>query len=345
MMNIINNKFNTTGFYVATGVGVLVYAGLLIAFAVYNQFFYIDGTWFHGFVANGFSVFSGLILMAILFVFKRFLNGILAYSKANWLINVYIGLLALFVFSMASVLIQSAKVYLSLDGSQSMEMLANFGASSFTNALFMILSSVGIMLCSMLLGNRLRKIGLVNKSYFIALGLSFMAYGLGSLLQLVTIVEGDTLLFVLKSVMMAFMGYILLKTSEMEVAVANLKLEQETNATGSSSREKLAVEISQEIKSKSVDRLPNKGFMVSHKRKSIAELEVVEVPELDLDTLENKDEVLSYFNNLTKEELVRLEFISAKNYKQDLTNEQKSSLVLQHISANKLYDHQRFAPK
>ena len=58
--------------YQITGLIAFIYSVLLIVYAIYNQFFYVDGTWLHGFTANGFAVLSGLIWIGILFVFKRF---------------------------------------------------------------------------------------------------------------------------------------------------------------------------------------------------------------------------------------------------------------------------------
>jgi hypothetical protein len=55
--------------------------------------------------------------------------------------------------------------------------------------------------------------------------------------------------------------------------------------------------------------------------------------------------ILSYFENLPKEEINRLEIIVSKEYSQNLTDDQKRNLIIQYIVKNKLYDHQRFFPK
>jgi hypothetical protein len=70
-----------------------------------------------------------------------------------------------------------------------------------------------------------------------------------------------------------------------------------------------------------------------------------ELPITNLNEFEDKELVLSYYENLPKEELNRLEHIVVKKFNQDLTKEQKTNLVLQHIVENKLYDHQRFLPQ
>ena len=69
------------------------------------------------------------------------------------------------------------------------------------------------------------------------------------------------------------------------------------------------------------------------------------VPYVDINELENKELVLSYFDNLSTDELNRLEVVVAKNYTQNLTDDQKKNLIIQYISERKSYDHNRYAPK
>lgn len=80
-------------------------------------------------------------------------------------------------------------------------------------------------------------------------------------------------------------------------------------------------------------------------RKKEINTEYNEIPKINLNELEDKEMVLSYFENLSQEELNRLELIVSKEYNLNLTDDQKTDLIINHIAKNKLYDHQRFFPK
>lgn len=58
--------------YSITSLAAFIYAAFMIIFLIYKQFFYVDGTWFHGLTVNSLAVLSSVVWLGILIVFKLF---------------------------------------------------------------------------------------------------------------------------------------------------------------------------------------------------------------------------------------------------------------------------------
>src|SRR4051812_25160878 len=121
-MDNLNKQTSLPKMYSIAATMAFIYSCLTIVFLVYKQFFYIDGTWLHGLLANSLATVSILIWTGILFVFKRFLKKVIHYNKADKLINAYLVFLAITIFSVGTVVINAIKLYISL-GSQTFDSL------------------------------------------------------------------------------------------------------------------------------------------------------------------------------------------------------------------------------
>lgn len=301
----------------------------MLIFSVYKDFFYVDQTWLHGLTANGFSVFSNLIWMGLLFVLKVFLNKTLQYKKANALINASLIFLAIGVYSIGVIFFKLLKIYFSSDD---VNALLSFGSSSISSAILLLLSSVVLIVIDIILGNRIRKIDIVLKDYFKILGFSFIVYGTILALQMVKVMNSDIIVFLPKIVLTAVLGYIFKEVSKMNPA--DLPSEPEPKIVANYSPAKTF----SENKAEKVEKIN-----VSSRKKEIAEQEII--PSFDISELENKEIILSYFENLSNDEKNRLGVVVAKKYNQNLTAEQTKNLILHYITEKKLYDHNRFAPQ
>lgn len=336
-MNNPNLPASLPKIYSTTALIAFAYAGLTLVFLVYKQFFYIEGNWLHGFIANSLAVISSLIWAGILFVFKRFLNKEIHYNKADSLINTYLIFMGIIIFSLGTMVVNAIKLYLSL-GSENLDSMMAFASNSFSSAIWFILSNVGILVVSVLLGNRIRQINGVLKDLFTILGFSFVLFGICSALQMIHYIEGEAIPFLLTAFTAAALGYVFEKASKLNYSdlTSSLKLEA---TSWNEPQEKTEVKISSYSESEKT-----KEKSVEVKTKEI-HLEPEAIPNINPDELENKELVLSYFENLPKEEVNRLEIVVSKKYTQQLTEEQKTNLVIHYIAEKKLYDHQRFAPK
>jgi hypothetical protein len=331
--------------YQTVGFLAFFYAGLTSIQAIYDVFFYVDGTWLHGFIANGSAVVSGIFWITILYVFKLFLNNILHYTKSSLLLNAYMIFIALSIFSLAKVLIQSIELYQSLDGSDAFNAMTGFATTSISGALLLLASNFAIILICILLGNRLRTIRIIEPKLFMLLGYTFIIYGVTSLLVTIGTLETDSLQFGLKTVLATLIGLILTKIYATDryilqnildpksvVSLNNLAFSEQTELPYnpvSTTREKINTEPKNPIATKSKENTTNQE----------------QIPFIDLNDFENSQLVLPYYENLAHEERSRLEFVVSKKYHQNLTEEQKKNLVIQYILEHKLYDHQRFLPK
>ncbi|CAC9976810.1 hypothetical protein [Flavobacterium panici] len=320
--------------YNTTALIAYIYAALIIVFAIYKQFFYVDKTWFHGFLANGFAVFSTVIWFGILMVFKLFLNRVLKYGKADSLIIISLVFLAIPIYSLGSVLFSSIPIYFAQE-EQGFNSLASFASTSISSAILLILSNIVMIVVTILLGNRIRKINVILKDLFMVLGFSLIILGVGSALQAVSIIDSDFIVFLPKAIVAAVLGYILKATSQMNYAELSSTLKVEINENVNLTKAK----VSSQKESEKVEKIN-----VSKKKEAITTGPEV-VPYVDINELENKELVLSYFDNLSTDELYRLEVVVAKNYTQNLTDDQKKNLIIQYISERKSYDHNRYAPK
>jgi len=328
-MNSFTSKTSLPKIYNSAAIIAFIYAGLMLIFSVYKDFFYVDQTWLHGLTANGFSVFSNLIWMGLLFVLKVFLNKTLQYKKANALINASLIFLAIGVYSIGVIFFKLLKIYFSSDD---VNALLSFGSSSISSAILLLLSSVVLIVIDIILGNRIRKIDIVLKDYFKILGFSFIVYGTILALQMVKVMNSDIIVFLPKIVLTAVLGYIFKEVSKMNPA--DLPSEPEPKIVANYSPAKTF----SENKAEKVEKIN-----VSSRKKEIAEQEII--PSFDISELENKEIILSYFENLSNDEKNRLGVVVAKKYNQNLTAEQTKNLILHYITEKKLYDHNRFAPQ
>lgn len=344
-MNNLPAKNSISKLYQITALTAFIYSAILIVFSIYKQFFYIDGTWFHGFVSNGFSVLSGLIWIGVLLVFKQFLSKILNYNRTNLLLNVYIIFLAITTLSITSVLIKSIELYQSLNDTESINSLTAFATTSILGAIFVFISAFAIILICILLGNRLRKIDVVERNLFKILGFSFIVYGILSLLSSFYIIGSDIFQTLLKAGISILIGVILKKIYSMESSVLYSltgfekvsKLDQHKPKIQKSTFSKEETKKTEQVYPKINKDVKDSGKLTN--------LEDVELPNINLDEIENKESVISYYENLSKDELNRLESIVQRKYNKNLTNEQKKDLVIHYIAENKLNDYQRFMPK
>lgn len=343
-MNYTDKNGSNLKIYEITGIIALIYSALLIIFSIYKQFFYIDGTWFHGFTSNGFAVLSGVIWIGVLFIFKRFLNQKLNYKKADSLINTYLIFLGITTFALGSVVFKSIKVYTSLENADNATSLFAFASTSILSVILLFISNFAIIIICILLGNRIRKIDLVEDKLFKILGISFIIYGVLSILSTINIIENDMIQFLIKAVLAVLVGLILRKNYN--VTFSNLtssSTEFKTNFNQPKSEP--LNEILTEKPIAIIEKPNTQSEKKSISRKKEINTEYNEIPKINLNELEDKEMVLSYFENLSKEELNRLELIVSKEYNLNLTDDQKTDLIINHIAKNKLYDHQRFFPK
>lgn len=321
--------------YRTTALTAFIYTAFIIVFAIYKQFFYVDGTWFHGFLANGFAILSTVTWFGILLVFKLFLNRILKYSKADSLIIASLVFLAIPIYSLGSVLYSFIQTYLTFGGEDTFDSLSSFASTSISSAILLILSNIGMIVVTVLLGNRIRTIDVIQKKFFTILGFSFIVLGVGSALQAVSVIDSDFIVFLPKAVTAAVLGYILKETSQMNYSELSSTLKPETNEDVNLSK----VKVSSQKESEKSEKIN-----VFKKKEQINPGPEI-IPNIDINELENKEIILSYFDNLSTDELNRLEVVVTKNYTQNLTDDQKKNLVIQHIAEKKLYDHNRYAPK
>jgi hypothetical protein len=320
--------------YQITGLIAFTYSVLLVIYAIYNQFFYVDGTWLHGFTANGFAVLSGLIWIAILFVFKRFLNRVLNYSKSNLLINAYLIFLIISTLSIAIVVYKSVKVYASLEEGDAFNSLTSFATSSISGAIFLFISSFAIILISVPLGNQIRKVDIVQKQLFQILGFTFIGYGVISVLETFGLLGTEVFQFLIKASLSILIGLIIRKVFSMSYSDLNTLTDFENRTKKATLKPKPKPEPRKEHKTPEI-ATTYKNTAVKEKPKETY-LQNEELPKINLEELEDKELILSYFKNLPKEELNRLENIVQNKYNQNLTNEQKQNLVLHYIAEKKL---------
>lgn len=344
----MNNKTNSTGIYRITGLAALIYSGLLLVFSLYNQFFYEDGTWLHGFIANGFAVISGLIWIGILFFFKRFLNNLLHYKKADLVINAYIVFLTLTVLSLGKIVYASMDLYFSIEDPEAVNSLTAFASDSISSAILILVSSLGIMITSIIMGVRILLIHKQVRNDFRILGTTFILYGILNLLQTASIIENDTYPMLSKALITMALGAAILKVLNMDLSVLVPPVEPKTTPKPKPSpkikvttkpKENLKEEKKEE--KKTINKPPKKPKRIIKE----TPFEIVPMPEFDVNQLDDKDLILSYFNHLSQEELSRLDFIITKKYGSELTQEQKNNMIIHHIAEKKIYDHQRYLPR
>lgn len=309
------------------------YSILLIIYSLYQFFFYEDGTWLHGFIANGFAILSGLIWISILLIFKRLLN-IINFNRANKLLNTYVIFLAIVTLSTSTVLYKSIQVYATLGDADSP--LTSFASSSILGGIMLLVSSFAIILICILLGNRIRKVDLIDAKLFKILGFSFMGYAIISLLVSLNFIPYQAIQYLFLATLSALIGMVFKKVYTID------------SATLSSLNEYKKMDISKKLKKDRVNKRTDSLLRTERKKNKVIktiEKEQTELPEVNLDYNPNKELILSYYKDLPQRELSRLENIVRSKYNQNLTNNQVADLIKHYIAENKLYDHSRFLPK
>ena len=344
-MNNFEKKNRLPKIYHITGLIAFIYSALLIVFTIYKEFFYVDGTWLHGFTANGFAILSNLIWIGFVFFFKQFLSKVFNYTKANLLINIYLFLLGISAISIASVLYKSVKVYSSLENADQFNALIAFASTSISGAIFLFLSNfVAIFIC-ILLGNQIRSIVMAESKLFIMLGYSFIAYGILYLLTSITLLDSDIFQLSAKAAVVILTGLIFNKAYSMDYAELSSSQGFDNTKTVKNIKPKTQDNVKRKTKSTTTKPVFNKKNDVYNDKSKKNNFQKEEIPSINLNEIEDKELVLSYYENLPQEELNRLEYIVVKKWNQDLNKEQKTNLVMKYIIENKLYDHQRFLPK
>ena len=337
-----DKKTHILPIYNTTGLVALIYSGLMIIFSIYKQFFYIDETWLHGFTANGFVILSNLVWIGILLVFRSFLNNILNYRKADSLLIIYCIFLALTTFFISKVVFMSIKMYLTPESIDIFDLSA-FAITSISDVIQFFIYNFVIVLVCIILGCFINNINIIEKKLFKILGFSFIIYGLFSLLVTINIIENDTIQLLLKAVLSALIGLILKKTYSMDSSDLHSLLELEK--VHSTNQYKIKKEVLPEKQTKKTEKTYNTRSNINKDAGNKANLEDGEVPDINSNEFENKEQALSYYESLSKEELNRLESIVCRKHNENLTDEQKTNLIIQHIAENKLYDYQRFLPQ
>lgn len=261
------------------------------------------------------------------------------------MINAYLIFWAISFISLATVVIKLIKLYLSLQDTGSLNSLSAFASTSMIGAALIFISALALALICILLGNRIRKIDLVEKKLFTLLGFSFIFYGIISLVVTVTSIGNENIPTLLKAVLAILIGLILKKVYTMDSSVLYSSVGVERMSAAYDLKPKLENKDSTERKLENTKKSKSRRKKEEKIEMKETSLGSIEIPNINLNELENKEIVLSYFENLSDVELSRLELIVAKKYNPHLTIEQKTNLIINHIAENKLYDHQRYAPK
>lgn len=210
----------------------------------------------------------------------------LKYNKADSLIIAYLVFLSISIYSVGMVLFNSIKLYVSLENGQDSNALMSFSSTSISSAFWLILSTVVLIVVTILLGNRIRKIAIIQKDLFKILGFSFIVLGVGSVLQLVHIVNNDIIVFLPKAFTLAVLGYLLKEACKMNPADLPSSPESEVSFTPKTHNP---------IKNSSQNAFENiEKITVVKKNKDVAP-EQNAIPNIDLNEFENKEK---YFHIL-----------------------------------------------
>lgn len=326
--------------YKSTVIIAFSYAVLLLVYAIYKEFFYVDGTWFHGFTANGFAVLSGLIWIGILLIFKHFINNVFNYSIANGLINAYIIFLGITTLTQLTVIYKSFLVYTSLEEGESFNALSAFASSSILGAILLFISNFAIIVISVLLGIKLSKMNSVYKKLFQILGFTFIGYGIISILGTFDLLGTDIFQFLTKVAIVIGIGVIFNKVVNMN--------NDDLNALFISAKKTEIVKVKPENQLQEEKLIEENNFseIIKHKEKAEVSKPIEdELPLINWVEFKDKELVISYFNSLPEDEVKRIENIIQSKSNQRLSAEQNYQFVLNYIAEKKLYDHQRFLPK
>lgn len=326
--------------YKSTVIIAFAYAVLLLVYAIYKEFFYVDGTWFHGFTANGFAVLSGLIWIGILLIFKHLINNVFNYSIANGLIKAHVIFLGITTLIQITIIYKSFMIYTSFEEGQSLNALAAFASSSILGAILLFISNFAIIVICILLGIQLSKMNSIHKQLFQILGFTFIVYGIISILGTFDLLGTDIFQFLTKAAIVIGIGLIFNKVVNMNSA--------DLNALFTSKKKPEIVTVNPENQLQEDNLAAENNFSKTNEYKEKAEESNPtheELTSINWDDFKDKELVISYFKSLPEDEVKRIENIIQSKYNQSLSVEQNYQLVLNYIAEKRLYDHQRFLPK
>lgn len=321
-------KLFLTSMYVA-----FVYSICLIIFSIYFQFFFNDNTLFHNLISNGFTVLSGIVWIVILLIFKKFLNIIYEYKKSDNLINIYVFFLAMQTILFVIVVIKIIKSYIILKNGGEPNSVINIAYDSLSSVFLLFITNYAIILMTFLLGFRFRKLDYNEKKLFEILGYSLIAYSIANFLSSLSLIETNFFTFFFKAISVFTIGLILqkisnLKSSELNTLFEHKKLNETKNIYFKRGFINNEVQTKQEMNLKTKQNSLNKEFSCEKYYQH-----------------EHKDLVIKHFESLSEEELDVLKNKISLEGKQTITEDEKTTFILQYIFENKLYDYLRFMPK
>lgn len=334
--------------YKITAIATLVTSILFLAFSIYNQFFYVDQDWKHDMFSNCFVSVTNIVWMGTLFFFNQMLSKVLHYNKVNVITYLYLAFTTFTTVFLITIVVKAFNIYFSdnlADALQNMTTAAT--TTSFSSFVLLYISNIALSILAVVLGSQVMKVTTVHKNLFLILGIVISIYGVCSLLIDFKVIENDTIILAVKTVVLGLIGFVMLKVSSM--SPYDLPAPKINTHTPQAAPIKTRPQTESKIPSytppqKPVNTNTEKKKVVRKKKETINNTPL-EIPTVNLNELENKEQVLNYFEGLSKLELDRLKNIVSKKYTQQLTEDQISDLVLQYIATNKPYDHNRFAPK
>jgi hypothetical protein len=295
-----------------------VIALLIFAFGIYEAFFYIEEDPFHELIYHICYLIKIICMMGVIFVLKNFLLRKVNYQRINSLLAVYLIFQLLVVFAFGKMLYGVYQIYNTITEGT----FASFGmldsvTKSLLAGLLLVTSNVVILIISFIIGYRLLKQGDSNHTPFKILGISFIVISVFSILNSIEIIEQDSIFLTINALFVCSIAYFLKKAKPL----ANpFEFSTETNFNPV------------------VEKEENQSLV----HKSQEETNTID---FNLELLEDKEEVLNYYNNLTETENKRLHNLIRNKFEDTLDSSDLKNEVLKYISKKRLYDHNRYLPK
>jgi len=281
-----------------------------------------------------FSIFVTISTILILFVFSKFLDKIINFQKAKFLIYIYIILIFLSIFTIILVLISSLKF---LSQQNDFITLMNLGDTTLSSVFYLFLTRIGLFFVGILLGIKIMKINSAKSLVFKTLGILFIVDKIFAFLTGFYIIKTEIISGIINAGIVAVIGYILsIKFERQEKE--NKSFEPFINESKSRNKEILSDELENDYSTlqSNIDKL---------KQNDPIETKNIEEEKEDLNLLDFKNEAISYYDSLTDEEKIRLKYIIIKKNDSLLSESEIYKLVIIYIIEKKLFDNNRFAPK
>lgn len=309
------------------------YAAILLLFCIYKETFFVDGTWFHGFFTMFFSIFSSVFMIVILFIFSKFIDTTLKYKNISIFIYVHIFFIFLTMAAVLPVLISGLEVYHSLQTDEDVSSLMNFGETSTSSAVLLIVSRIGSFITAIMLGFQIRKIRFGEKSFFAILGVLFIVYKLISVVEAVNLIRSEILSGLLNVAIVSLIAYILSRSVDANKNVFNSLNTEYSPQTTTDYLDTMSYENSGSSTVSSENTTPT----------TLIESNPTEPDTAPLDHSAYRDDSVNYYKNLPEAEKTRLHYIVTKN-NVGLSESEVYEHVIRYISEKKLFDTNRFAP-